>query len=142
MTKIIWKNDYSVHSAYIDSQHRHLVTIINDFNAAWAAGRGKDAAYSILNRLIQYAEEHFRDEEKLLRMARYPSEALDTHVKEHEQLTEDIFRHTENWSSYGEEALPKIGEFLKKWLIDHILTTDKKFSKYVVNIDDKYLSVK
>ncbi|MFH1216754.1 MAG: bacteriohemerythrin [Pseudomonadota bacterium] len=142
MAKLFWKSEYNVNSRYIDQQHQHLLAIVNDFNEAITAGKGKQAAYPILNRLVQYAEEHFRDEEKLMRMARYPQNELNSHINDHEKLTEEIFQHTENWSNYGEEALPRIGEFLKKWLMDHILTADKKYSKYVVNIDDKYLSVK
>ncbi|OKY75864.1 MAG: hypothetical protein BM485_05875 [Desulfobulbaceae bacterium DB1] len=142
VTKIFWKSDYSVNSQYIDHQHQKLLGIVNDFNEALAAGKGEKIAYSLLNRLVQYAEEHFRDEEKLMRMARYPTDELDRHIKEHEKLTEEIFQHTENWSSYRAESLPRIGEFLKKWLLDHILTSDKKYAQYVVHIDNKYLSVK
>ncbi|MFZ5766135.1 MAG: bacteriohemerythrin [Thermodesulfobacteriota bacterium] len=142
MARIFWKSEYSVNSAYIDRQHQQLLAIVNEFISAAATGKGKSVAYPILNRLVQYAEEHFRDEEKLMRMARYPAPELERHIREHEELTEEIFRQTENWSSGGEEALPRIGEFLSKWLLTHILVSDKKFGPYVVNIDDKFLSVK
>lgn len=142
MDKIIWNSDFSVRSSYLDHQHQHLIKIINDFNQAVARGEGSKIAYPILNRLVQYAEKHFRDEEKLLEIARYPAEQLNAQIREHEKLTEEIFRHCENWSSYGREALPEIGQFLKDWLMDHILTSDMKYSKYVANIDDTFLSVK
>ncbi|RJX25427.1 MAG: hypothetical protein C4531_17170 [Desulfurivibrio sp.] len=142
MGKIIWSSAYSVQSAFIDHQHQILVGIVNDFNQAIARGEGMKTAYSILNRLIQYAEQHFRDEEKLMEIARYPAEQLQAHIREHEKLTEDIFRHGENWHSYGKEALPEIGRFLKEWLLDHILTSDMKYSKYVANVDDAFLSVR
>ncbi|MEW6521830.1 MAG: bacteriohemerythrin [Thermodesulfobacteriota bacterium] len=142
MGKIIWSSAYSVQSAFIDHQHQTLVGIVNDFNQAIARGEGMKTAYSILNRLIQYAEQHFRDEEKLMEIARYPAEQLQAHIREHEKLTEDIFRHGENWHSYGKEALPEIGRFLKEWLLEHILTSDMKYSKYVANVDDAFLSVR
>lgn len=142
MGKIIWSSAYSVQSAFIDHQHQTLVGIVNDFNQAITRGEGMKTAYSILNRLIQYAELHFRDEEKLMEIARYPAEQLQAHIREHEKLTEDIFRHGENWHSYGKEALPEIGRFLKEWLLEHILTSDMKYSKYVANVDDAFLSVR
>jgi len=142
MGKIMWSSAFSVQSKYLDQQHQNLIKIVNDFNQAVARGEGTKMAYTILNRLVQYAEKHFRDEEKLLEIARFPAEQLKTHIKEHEKLTEEIFRHCENWSSYGKDALPEIGLFLKDWLMDHILTSDMKYSKYVANIDDTFLSVK
>ncbi|MBU0910013.1 MAG: bacteriohemerythrin [Proteobacteria bacterium] len=142
MGKIVWSSAYSVQSGYLDHQHQILIQIVNDFNLAIARGEGKKIAYPILNRLVQYAEKHFRDEEKLLEIARYPAEQLNAQIREHEKLTEEIFRHCENWSNYGQEALPEIGRFLKEWLMDHILTSDMKFSKYVANVDDKFLSAK
>ena len=142
MGKIVWSSACSVQSAYLDRQHQNLIKIVNDFNQAAARGDGTKVAYTILNRLVQYAEKHFRDEEKLLEIARYPAAQLNNHIREHEKLTEDIFRHCENWSSYGKEALPEIGRFLKDWLMDHILTSDMKYRKYVAQIDDSFLSVK
>jgi hemerythrin len=142
MGKIVWSKDYSVQSGFLDHQHQKLMEIINDFNQAIARGDGKKVAYTTLNRLIQYAEQHFRDEEKLLEIARYPTEQLQTHIREHEKLTEEIFHHGEIWHSYGKEALPEIGLFLKDWLIEHILTSDMMYSKYVANVDDKFLSIK
>jgi len=142
MEKIVWSRACSVQSGYLDHQHQKLMEIVNDFNQAVARGEGMKLAYPILNRLIQYAEKHFRDEEKLLEIARYPPEQLHAHMQEHEKLTEEIFRHGENWHSYGKEALPEIGRFLKEWLMEHILTSDMKYSKYVANIDDTFLSVK
>ena len=142
MGKIVWSKDYSVQSAYLDHQHQNLIEIVNDFNQAVAKGEGAKLAYSILNRLIQYAEKHFQDEEKLLEIARYPREQLNAHLREHERLTEEIFRHEENWSSYGKDALPEIGRFLQEWLMEHILTSDMKYSRYVANVDDSFLAVK
>jgi len=142
MEKILWSSAFSVQSKYLDHQHQNLLKIVNDFNQAVARGEDQKVAYTILNRLVHYAEEHFRDEEKLLEIARFPAEQLKTHIREHEKLTEDIFQHCENWSSYGKESLPEIGLFLKEWLMEHILTSDMKYSKYVANVDDTFLAVK
>jgi hemerythrin-like metal-binding protein len=140
--KIAWSAEFSVQSPHLDQQHRHLIDIINDFNQALAKGEGAQITYAILNRLVQYAETHFRDEEKLMQMARFPAEYFNAHLREHEKLTEEIFHHCENWSSYGEESLPRIGKFLAEWLLGHILNSDMKYCKYVAKIDDKFLSVK
>ena len=140
--KISWSADFSVQSHYIDQQHQQLIAVVNDFNQAVSRGEGAKIAYSILNRLVQYTEGHFRDEEKLMEIARLPADLLNAHIREHEKLTEEIFRHCENWSNYGEESLPAIGKFLAEWLLDHILTADMKYSKYVARIDDRFLTVK
>ncbi|MBI5559456.1 MAG: hemerythrin family protein [Deltaproteobacteria bacterium] len=140
--KITWCAEFSVQSEYIDRQHQNLIAIVNDFNQALTRGEGAKITYAILNRLVLYAETHFRDEEKLMQMARFPPDQLNTHIKEHVKLTEEIFHHCENWSTYGKESLPGIGKFLAAWLLGHILKSDMKYSKYVAKIDDKFLSVK
>ena len=140
--KISWSADFSVQSQHIDLQHQKLIAIVNDFNQAVSRGDGAKIAYAILNRLVQYSETHFRDEEQLMQMARFPADQLEAHIKEHEKLTENIFQHCENWHTYGVESFPGIGKFLAEWLLDHILTADMKYSKYVARIDDKFLAVK
>jgi len=65
MAKILWSADYSVQSKYLDLQHQNLLMILNEFNEAVGQGQGKVVAFSILNKLVQYTEDHFRDEEKL-----------------------------------------------------------------------------
>jgi hemerythrin-like metal-binding protein len=142
MNKTIWKSEFSVASKYLDKQHQTLFMIVNDFNDSISKGQGIKTAYSILNRLTLYAEEHFRDEEHLMNAARFPKDQFEAHVREHEKLTEKIFTICADLSSNGEEVLPGINQFLKEWLVDHILTTDKKYSKYVANIDDTFMNVK
>ncbi|MCB2180447.1 MAG: bacteriohemerythrin [Desulfobulbaceae bacterium] len=139
MKKISWKSDYSVSSKYLDDQHQCLLMIINDFIEAVSKGKGTEKAFPILNRLTQYAEEHFRDEEHLMNAARFPQGMLKEHMREHEKLTEDIFAICAHLNKSGEETLPEISQFLKHWLLGHILTTDKEYSKYVANIDDSFM---
>ncbi len=142
MKKIFWKSNFSVQSRYIDQQHQNLLMILNDFNESINQGKGTDKAFSILNRLVQYAEEHFRDEELLMETARFPQDKLNAHKNEHEKLTQDIFQLCENWSSRKKESLPEISHFLEKWLLLHILKTDMEYSKYVDHIDDSFMFAK
>ncbi|MBU0674760.1 MAG: bacteriohemerythrin [Proteobacteria bacterium] len=141
MGKIVWNKAFSVESKYLDKQHKQLIEIVNSFNQALDGGERATMAFEVLNRLVRYAEQHFRDEEKILQMVQYPADQFQAHVREHEKLTEDIYRHCENWSSVGEESLPGIGQFLKDWLVNHILNTDMQYCKYTRNFDDSFMSV-
>lgn len=142
MEKVFWKKEYSVGSDYLDRQHQNLLLIVNDFNRSINKNEGTKAAYSILNRLVQYVETHFRDEELLMKSARFPLDELNAHIKEHEELTENIFALCENWTSQKEESLPKISKFLVDWLMVHIMSTDMKYSKYIAQIDDSFMRAK
>ena len=141
MAKILWSADYSVQSKYLDLQHQNLLMILNEFNEAVGQGQGKVVAFSILNKLVQYTEDHFRDEEKLMKIARFPDDEFNAHVKEHERLIQAIFKLCSEWEGKGEEALPQLGLFLKEWLLEHILKVDKKYREYVALVDDDFMFV-
>ena len=60
-----WKDEYSVGIDSIDQQHKNLFSIVNEFHSAVKQKSNKSEIFSILNKLIQYTEAHFKDEEKI-----------------------------------------------------------------------------
>lgn len=86
----------------------------------------------ILNSLIRYAEEHFRDEETVMDLAGYPADEALSHRMIHEGLIEEIFALNEELKVPEEKPLHDVEVFLNGWLIRHILTQDKKLASYAV----------
>ena len=79
--------------------------------------------------------------EKLMQTAQFPDDEFNAHVREHERLTQAIFKLCAEWEGKGEEALPQLGRFLKEWLLEHILKMDMKYSEYVALVDDDFMFV-
>ena len=130
MPYIIWSDFFSVGVPFIDGQHQTLIKIVNNFYAAYKADIAIEDVFQILNKLTEYAEQHFHDEEKLMRAAKYPKEELEDHKKEHEKLLLDVFELNDQLFSGEKKVVFNIEVFLNGWLIKHILESDKKYQPY------------
>jgi hemerythrin-like metal-binding protein len=117
---------YSINVPFIDGQHRRLLEIVNDFYDALRARHGRNVVFEILNRLIHYAEKHFKDEEELMKRAGYPAAEAEQHINMHVGLVEDVFKLHKQLSEQANPDLASVDLFLNSWLINHILTVDKK----------------
>lgn len=125
MTLITWSDAYSVNSAEMDAQHKKLVGMINDLHDAMKDGNGKESLGRTLDGLIDYAGMHFADEEKL--MAKVNFAELPAHKLEHEAFVKKALKLQADFHS-GEVVMSfTVMEFLKDWLLNHILKVDKKY---------------
>ena len=125
MDLIQWSDRYSVNSVLIDSQHKKLVSLINELHNAMASGKGKDALQKILDDLVKYTVEHFTTEETMMKKAKYAGYL--EHKLEHDKLTE---KAVSLQKSFREGKIPltmDVMNFLKNWLTNHIEGTDKKY---------------
>ncbi len=132
MEYVMWSEMFSTRVPYIDNQHKKLLDIVNEFHAAVKEKKGRDILFQVLNSLIRYTEEHFRDEETVMDMTGYPAEEALLHRKIHEELAEEILRLNEELKGPEEKPLHDVEVFLNGWLIRHILTQDKKLASYAV----------
>jgi hemerythrin len=128
-----WDDKFSVNIREIDEQHKKLVENINKLHEAISAGEGNEVLESILQSLVDYAHTHFDAEEKLMKLYEYPE--YEQHKKEHDDLTQKVIEMEKKYKESGSIAMPlHVMKFLKGWLEDHLLNTDKK---YVPFFDDK-----
>jgi len=119
-----WNNQLSVNIKEIDGQHIKLVELLNSFHDAMKQGKGKKVMGKTFSDLLDYTVYHFGTEESYMKKYQYP--AFATHKKEHETLTKQATELSERFSR-GEPVIGKESmTFLKNWLQDHILGTDKE----------------
>jgi hemerythrin len=124
-----WKDNYSVGIKKIDEQHKILVGYINDLYESMRAGKGKETLGTVLKELIDYTKTHFKAEESLLKVYKYPD--LDGHQKKHKKMAEHV-QHLNRKFISGEISNPiQITNFLKDWLAKHILETDKVYGRFL-----------
>lgn len=126
MSLISWTPEYDTGNPEIDAQHRHLVDIINRFHDARQRGRGSRIMNEILNDLVGYTQEHFRDEERIMAAAGF--DALETHQAQHRQLLQKIERFQYDFNQKGRRVSRDVDHFLKYWLTSHILQDDLAFA--------------
>jgi hemerythrin len=129
MTKLVeWSDNLSVGIAEIDDQHKKLVEMLNKMHDAILDHRGSAAARPILNEMAEYTRVHFATEESLMRATAYP------HYEAHKQQHEDLIAQVQDLQAKldaGSHAISfELLHFLKGWLTNHIVESDKKYGPY------------
>ena len=129
MVLMQWVEDLEVHNSTVDGQHRQLVDALNELADAVEAGRGAEQLQLTLDFLVIYADMHFSDEENLMRNGGYPD--LEPHIAQHRAFmakAEDLRAQAAAGFATLDVALL---EFLKDWLMNHIMQQDKAFESYL-----------
>jgi len=121
-----WTDSYSVHVHKLDSEHQQLFSVVNQLHEAMKAGRGKDALRSVLTQLVHYTEQHFRDEEALMQQAGYAN--LGGHITQHQQFVTKVKGFCKEYESGAAAISVEVLEFLKGWLVEHIMGADQQYS--------------
>jgi len=123
-----WSEAFEVSIPKVDAEHRHLVAIVNSFHQVYRSGAARERVFPVLNLLVQYVEVHFQSEESLMAAGKYPD--LLKHRREHDKLTDQIFELAQKYEAGDAEITYEVMEFLKTWLLDHILQMDKKLEPF------------
>lgn len=128
MAKTIeWSPQMSVGVEEIDNQHKSFIQIMADFYYAFNEGMATTKLEEILNRLISYAEFHFKTEEEYFDKFNY--EFKDDHKKKHQELKQKAFNFRERFDKEGPDIIPDFMDFLSDWLVTHLETEDQKYVK-------------
>jgi len=129
MALMTWSDQLSVNIKQVDSQHMKLVELLNNFHDSMKMGKGKEAMGKTFSELLDYTAYHFGTEEELFKKYGYP--AFSTHKKEHEALTKKATELNQRFS-LGDLAITiDTMTFLKNWLYDHIMGSDKKYAPFL-----------
>jgi hemerythrin len=121
-----WNDSYSVKVQRLDDEHKRLFDIINQLHEGMKAGRGKDVLQSVLDQLLRYTEQHFKNEEELLQRAGYSE--LTAHMARHQQFVSKVKGFSKDFQSGAAAISVDVLEYLKNWLTEHIMGTDRQYS--------------
>ncbi|MBX3008862.1 MAG: bacteriohemerythrin [Melioribacteraceae bacterium] len=129
MALISWNENYSVKIRDIDDQHKKLIDLINELHDAMKSGRGKEVVGKTLSELLKYTSNHFGFEEKLFAQYNYPEGR--THSKTHKDLIDQLKEFISKYESGQNTLSIELMNFLKDWLTNHIMGTDKKYTSFL-----------
>jgi hemerythrin len=128
MEIIKWDDSFSVGVREIDEQHKKLVQMINDFYGQLQAKKPQEALQELLNAMAQYTVTHFSTEERFFRLYKYPD--TEAHKLEHSGFVEKV-KEVQARLKEGKMVLSfEITTFIKQWLCNHILQSDKKYGPF------------
>lgn len=129
MSKIQWNSELSVGVEQIDDQHKELIRIANGLINAISLGRDERILSNVTRKLREYTVFHFASEERLMDEVHYPERG--EHANEHARLK----KHVKDYQRViykNEELTPEtVLQFLKEWLLGHILTHDRELARFI-----------
>ena len=130
MAFLEWSDDYKCNIASIDDDHRMLFHIVNALHDDIANKAVHKQVASTITALIDYVELHFSREEKQLANHGYPG--LEAHKRLHKALKDRVYAIKHLYDTDPSHLdIDKVLDFLKDWLVNHIVTNDFKYVPYL-----------
>ena len=130
-----WSDEYKIGIDSVDEDHQNLFNAANELYEAVRRREGHKTVMMTFNILTNYIHEHFAREEELMARAGYSG--LAAHKQLHASFIQAFFSTKQSYM-----AAPKIFdfngflEFLRKWLVHHVLEEDKKYAPDVLEMED------
>jgi hemerythrin len=124
----------SVGDPTVDADHKHLVEMINVFEAAIVGVIDHKKVARVLLGLVEYTGEHFKREEELQLKIRYPYHESHRHGHRDvlKQLTGIVQLYTKAKGDERDKMIRGLGTFLREWLVDHIIQSDLRMKPYIL----------
>ncbi len=130
MENIVWSEELSVGIKSIDSEHKKLISMVNELNHLVLVGDRIAAAGTALSALVEYTVVHFQNEENLMKKFAYPD--YEKHRDEHEKLKARVMEFQSRLSSGKAGFTIELIKFLHDWLVNHIRGTDMAYRKFFI----------
>ncbi|RLB52934.1 MAG: hypothetical protein DRJ42_13420 [Deltaproteobacteria bacterium] len=127
MPDFAWNDSYSVGDEEFDSHHKQLIRYIQILDDP---GEQADLDFlrAIVDGLVAYTNYHFSAEEVVMRETDYPG--LDRHLAQHAEFVDKATRFRDDFRDGAVTVGDEILDYLKLWLVKHILTEDRGFTRY------------
>lgn len=129
--RLVWNEALRIGIQEIDLQHQELIDIINELDAASEEGHAADEINQGIARLFAYVFFHFETEESIIRSQSVGSLHADRHVEEHHQFVSHLEAFKQLSPERQHQALPPLIDYLKHWLLAHVMGTDKELARSI-----------
>lgn len=130
MSDFVWSDEYSCNIRPIDNDHRTLFEAVADLDRAVQENHGEEAVALTIDSLLLYVREHFEREERYMLSAGYPD--FRAHQISHRRFTQ-IVKALRDLYAHDPKQIDSVAvlAFLKDWLVEHILNTDRDYVPYL-----------
>lgn len=129
-----WSPNLSVGIDFMDSEHQQLMNGINQLHELLSTGQHDRLADSLAD-LLHQTREHFEHEESIMHENGYRH--LPHHKHLHDALLEELEEFRDRTASGDMHAGTELSDFLKDWLLEHILESDKHLGGFLEGVGAK-----
>lgn len=127
-----WNDVMSVGIPEIDADHKHFIDLINELNRSITDGKDPAEIKKRLQIIVEDAERHFSQEERLFSEWQYPG--TEAHAIKHAHVLKMLNAIMENFVPYGADSgWINAGLRIRDILIEHILSDDMTYAEFYRN---------
>jgi len=124
-----WDDSLSIGINTIDAQHQFLICVANEVHKKVRSGEGADVVIPAINKMMDYSDIHFTNEEKIMQAHAFPD--LEEHKKAHDFFIKKLEYFQDSLKEYPLVVGNEIAFFLRDWLVSHIQGEDIRIRDYV-----------
>jgi len=121
-----WYKRYSVNNEELDNHHKTLFGIFNRLYDNCLGNESAKCLNPIIEELVSYSSYHFSAEEQHMRNIGYKE--IDKHIIEHRGFTQKTLNLQQVSDKNDPDVTRELIAFLGKWLLNHVIIEDKKYS--------------
>ena len=123
--RISWNTNLETGIRSIDLQHRELIAMLNELDAAHNAGGNQSVLEDVMQRLGTYVVFHFATEASLMANLPHAEQHSQKHLRQHHDFIEQLHQFSTQAKQDGPLVTLAMIDFLNEWLYEHILKTDR-----------------
>ncbi|MCB1968371.1 MAG: hemerythrin domain-containing protein, partial [Candidatus Accumulibacter sp.] len=138
MTFMNWSRHFVTGIDVVDREHQGLVELINEVAPLLSRSEPVPGAEAdaLLDRLSEYAQTHFRDEERLMGEAGMAAACVGRQVGAHRAYVEELALMRREVDAGGQIDGRLLLRFLANWLSFHMLVDDQVMARQLALIGD------
>ena len=128
---VSWSDTFLVGNESIDTQHKELVKMTNEFYAGVQMGGVMAKVYFMktIQGAVQYVKTHFATEEEIMQKVGYPF--FEEHKKQHEDFVDEVAQQVQVLEKEDNPNPARFVKYLMTWILNHMAESDKKFMPYI-----------
>jgi len=127
-----WTEQYATDLSTVDTQHQHLVDLINGLGRSLSDNEVDQLQLEqLFGELAEYAKFHFDEEEKLMRATGIDERHIQKHEQAHRHFLRDVGALIEAGAGTADKSGSGVLDFLVHWLGYHILGQDQDMGQQI-----------
>lgn len=120
-----WNDCFLLNINTIDKEHQRFFEIFDTLLSVKEDAFKHKTIVLIVNELKEYAYQHFKTEETLMRKAVY--QEIEAHIVQHNDFMEQIRHFQLLYNPSKDSLLDELITFMRKWIVTHIYDEDFKY---------------
>ena len=125
----LWSADYETQVAALDNHHQKLLMLLRQLAQALHRGEASFTVLPLFRSIREMTSYHFQFEET--QMERYGYPGIDKHRQAHRVLEAQLVELERNYKTANLGVGAPLDDFFAHWLVDHILTEDRKCAQFL-----------